>query len=222
MKSDTVWLIIKVLLFSALIVIVILSKRSQPKPSVAAPKTLEQRLELLAQCGIHLNPPFTVDDLLKMFDRSEYEKLGWDMVLVGLGTTEEEEPWRNHCVNLWHFDTECIEDNGDYQRIAQRMAEMAMGSLPLEDIKDHVDIENNKAWLSFKLQGKDVRIDCKVEDDWIDPSVLSTFVELLGQSDKSKVFIYYNLGGQDCILGCVTKSQLTQLNKLGIKFEALR
>ena len=85
--------------------------------------TLEQKLEVLAGCGLKLSDPFTVDDLLRSESREEYENPGFDSVLVGLGLTEEQKPWRNHSVNLWHFDTECIEDHGDYKQIVERMAE---------------------------------------------------------------------------------------------------
>jgi hypothetical protein len=184
--------------------------------------TLEQKIAVLADCGLKLSEPFTVDDLLTSWDRVDYERSGYNLTLVGLGMTEEQEPWRNHCVNLWHFDTECIEDNGDYRRIAERMTEMAQGSLRLENIQDHVDIEKDEAWLSFFFRGEDIRINCKVEDDWVDASIFIRFVELLGQSDPSKIYIYYDLGGQDCIIGCVTKEELKKLNNKGIKFVPLK
>jgi hypothetical protein len=86
--------------------------------------TLEQKLEILAGCGLSLAPPFTTQDLLESWPREEFEKPGFTLTLVGLGMTEERPPWRNHCVNVWHLDTECIEDHGSYVRVAQRMAEL--------------------------------------------------------------------------------------------------
>jgi hypothetical protein len=185
------------------------------------PHSLEDKLAVLEECGLALAPPFTVDDLLASWKREEYEAEGYDLVLVGLGMTEEQEPWRDHCVNLWHFDTECIEDKGDYARIASRMAEMVQGGLPLEQIEDHVDVEAGKAWFSFVLGGARVRIDCAVDDDWVDTTIFGRFVDLLKKSDPSKLFIYYDLGGQDCIIGCVTKGQLSRLQEHGLAFEPL-
>src|SRR5215472_11467042 len=94
----------------------------------AAKLTLEQKLEILARCGLHLSAPFTVQDLLKSWSRDVFEKNGFDSVLVGLGMTEEQPPWRNHCVNVWHFDTECIEGIGAYSRIGERLKAMSGGS----------------------------------------------------------------------------------------------
>ena len=187
----------------------------------AAPLTLEQKLEILARCGLRLAEPFTPEDLLKTFKRSVYEKPGFDAALVGLAMAEEKPPWRERCINAWHFDTEAIEDHGDYAKIAVRMKKMALGSLPIENIHDHVDLQANVAWLAFTYQGVETRIDCKVNDDWVDETVFSHFVRLLAKSDPSRLFLYYDLRGQDCILACVTKAQFTELRKAGVAFRPL-
>src|SRR5215831_3510102 len=81
--------------------------------------------------------------------------------------------------NIWHFDTECIESPGDYQRIASRMCTLAQGDLPLVDLADFVDVEDSTAWLSFSLDGKPEKWIAKVDDDWVDPEMLSRFARLL-------------------------------------------
>ncbi len=204
-----------------IVILFVLNGRRRGRPSAAQSLTMEHKLDILADCGLSLSDAFKPEDLLKSWGREEYEKPGFDIVLVGLGMTEEQEPWRNHCVNLWHFDTECIEDDGDYKQIVERMVEMAQGSLPIVNIQDHVDVEKEEAWFSFTFQGKEARVDCKVEDDWVDSTSFMTFVELLEKSDPAKVFVYYDLGGQDCIIGCISKDQLKKLNSQRIKFVPL-
>jgi hypothetical protein len=216
-------ILILLLVVAIAIVVILLVKatsrrRSGPSGAGDPSATLEQKLEVLASCGLRLAEPFTCDDLLNAWSRADYEKPGYNLILVGMGMTEEQEPHRSHCVNLWHFDTECIQDHGDYKKIAARMAEMAENSLPIENIQDHVDVEKKEAWLSFSLRGKDIKISCDVQDDWVDPTVLGRFVELLAQSDPAKVYVCYELGGQDCLIGCVAKDQLKKLNRQGIKF----
>ena len=68
------------------------------------------------------------------------------------------------------------------------------------------------------VQRKADQVECKVKDDWVDPTIFGRFVELLRQSDPSKIYIYYDLGGQDCIIGCVTKSAFECLKSQGLKF----
>jgi len=194
----------------------IFSKRSEEQP------TLEQKLAILAECGLTLAPPFTVQDLLESWPREQFETPGLHMVLVGLGMTEEQPPWRNHCVNCWHFDTECIEDYGSYVRIAERMAELTQGALVLENVRDQVDMEAGIASLDFEHAGESVHLDLKVDDDWVDPAVFSHFVRMLAVSDPSKVFLYHGTGGQDCVIACVTRDQFAALKEAGADFEVLK
>lgn len=185
------------------------------------PSTLEQKLDVLAGCGLNLAPPFKVQDLLDSWPREKFEKPGFTLTLVGLGMTEERPPWRNHSVNIWHFDTECIEDNGSYVRIAQRMAELTQGSLVIENVRDQVDVDEGIASLDFEYAGKPVHIDFEVKDDWVDPSVFSHFIRLLAQSDPAKIYLYHDTDGQDCVIACVTRDQFAALKKAGIAFEPL-
>ncbi|MBI2688730.1 MAG: hypothetical protein HYX27_20705 [Acidobacteria bacterium] len=187
----------------------------------AKPLSLERKLEILAGCGLKLEAPFTVADLLESWKREDFEKRGFDLVLVGLAMTEEQPPWRNHCANAWHFDAECIEDDGDYCRIAERMKMLAQGSLPIENIRDHVDVEGRSAWLAFDYRGQNVQINCEVKDDWVDSELFSHFIDLLGKSDPSKIYLYYDLFGQDCIIACVTRAQFAGLRRAGIAFRPL-
>jgi hypothetical protein len=208
----------------ATVVVAALLRASAQKRATAASaktRTLEEKLAVLESCGLKLAPPFSVDELLRSWSRQDYEREGFDLVLVGLGMTEEKEPWRNHCVNLWHFDTECIEDNGDYKIIAARMMEMSQGSLQLLDIEDHVDVARNQAWLSFTFRGRPLKFDCKVSDDWVDPSIFGSFIRLLKESDPSKIYVYHDLGAQDCVIGCVTRSEFESLKNQGLKFVPL-
>jgi hypothetical protein len=176
--------------------------------------TIEEKLDALARCGLRLKDQFGVPDLVGSWGREALDKAGWNMALVCLGMTQEERPWTPHCDNLWHFDTECIDGNGSYVRIAMRMADMAQGSLPISNITDHVDIEAGTAWLRLECQGKQFYIDCEVQDDWVDPAIFADFVDLLANCEPRKLFIYYDLGGQDCIIGCVTLEQFAALQKL--------
>ncbi|MBI3395768.1 MAG: hypothetical protein HY042_08035, partial [Spirochaetia bacterium] len=185
------------------------------------PATFEQKLEILARCGLELSPPFHARDFLESWTRKDFEKPGFNLVLVGLGMPEEREPWRNHCVNVWHFDTECIEGPGSYSRIAERMKEMARGSLPIENIRDDVSDDGSEAWLAFDCRGKAIRIECEVNSDWVDSEVFGHFVRILAESDPDKIYVYYDLGGQDCILACVTRLQLEQLKANGVDFSEL-
>ena len=104
--------------------------------------------------------------------------------------------------------------------LEQKLAVLAGGGFRLAEPFTGDDLL--EAWLSFSFQGRDIKIPCEVTDDWVDPNVFSRFVELLAQSDPSKIYVSYDLGGQDCLLGCVAKEDLTRLNRGGIRFVPLK
>lgn len=160
-------------------------------------------------------------DLLKDFDRSEFEQEGYDMLLFALAGREEEPPERYFSANVWHYDPESVVVTGDYKVIALRLMEMTQGSLKLEDIQDYMDIDKKVAWLSFTFKGKKKRINFKVTDDWADPKILSTFVDLLKESDPSKLYLVQDEGGQDCTIVCVTRKNYDCLSDEGITFTPL-
>jgi hypothetical protein len=86
-----------------------------------------------------------------------------------------------------------------------------------------VDVEQEEAWLSFRLNGKEIKWNAKVEHDWIDAAILSNFVQLLTDLKSDRKLTYLDLKGQDCIIGCSTPEQLTKLRKLtGLNFEWLK
>ncbi len=186
------------------------------------PLTPEQKLEILERGGLKLASPFTARDLIDSLNREQLEEPGFALTLACLGMSEERPPCRNYCVNVWQFDTECIEGSGSYVRIAERMAELTQGSLVVENVRDYVDEEAGLAILEFEHEGKTVHIDCKVQDDCVDPKVFGHFVRLLASSDPSKVFLYYDTGGQEAILACVSRDESAMLKQAGVGFEPLK
>ena len=173
--------------------------------------SVEEQLENLSACGVALAPGMSKDVLFAMYDPEEYVSEPYLLLLTALGGEAEGEPYGFISSDIWHFDTECIEDHGDYARIAMRMEELAAGDLPLEAIEDYVDVEEGKAWLAFRLDGRDYRWELEVEDDWVDTRVFAVCDTLLRRRRTGRRFTYLDLGGQDCLIGCGTAEQLEKL-----------
>jgi hypothetical protein len=124
---------------------------------------------------------------------------------------------------VWHFDTECVEDHGDYKKIACRMATLARGQLRLEQIEDFVNVEDGVAWLSFKKDGVVQKWTAKVDGDWVDPAILSQLADLLRSEQAGRRFTSIDLHGQDCLIGCSTPAQREWLDRrTGLKAEWLK
>jgi hypothetical protein len=143
-------------------------------------------------------------------------------VIIRLGGELEREPFTPLSDNLWYLETECIEGDGSYARIAERMRDLAQGELPVENIRDHVDIENGDAWAAFELNGQTIEWHARVKEEWIDPEILSRFCTLLCGQKGRRRYTYLDLKGQDCIIGCATEDELRCLRKLtGMNFSWL-
>lgn len=106
---------------------------------------LEEQLRILEACGISLAPGKTVDDLLRLFSREGLEEDPYLGPLCTMGSEEAGEPYEPLSHDIWHLDTECIEDHGHYVVVAERMRALAGGDLPLEKIEDYVDLDEGVA-----------------------------------------------------------------------------
>src|SRR4051812_42418652 len=134
-----------------------------PHPKIS----LEQQLENLAECGVHLKPEFSADTLLESFDREKYEEKPYVGAVIRIGGETEGEPFKSLSNNLWHLNTRCIDGPGSYVRVAERLRDLAQGELPIENIRDHVDVENGDAWVAFEIRGETVEWHAVVKQDWI-------------------------------------------------------
>jgi hypothetical protein len=91
------------------------------------------------------------------------------------------------------------------------MSELAGGSLPLTDIKDYVDVEERKAWVSFRLRTKLYNWKLKIDDDWVDWQVFANLVHLLNSQTSHKGFTCIDIQGQDILIGCSTVDEMETL-----------
>jgi len=181
--------------------------------------TLEQKLANLAQSGLELAEPFTVEDLLTSWPRKLFEERGYDFLIGTLGDTEEREPWRQRCASYFTFDSECIENEDDYTKILQQIAAMTKGDMVLSDFSEQVPIGGGKASLKFSCNGKPVTIEFLQDNDWFNEQVLDQVLMLLQTTDSKRVFFMRDTGDQTVEIGCLFPEQIEKLNALGMAFE---
>jgi hypothetical protein len=166
---------------------------------------------------VQLNPGFSVETLLEEFAREKFEERPYAGAVISMaGVAANGAPLSN---SLFHLDTECIEGDGSYARIAERMRDLAQGELPIENIRDRVDHENGDAWIAFDLGGEAIEWHARVKEHWIDPEILSNFCALLQAQNATRGYTFFDLKGQDCIIGSATEDELRKLRKLtGMNF----
>lgn len=182
-----------------------------------SPVSFERQVSVLASCGIRLAPGVMPEALLASHDRADFEADPYRLLLTCMGGEAESGPHAGVAGylsdDIWHFDTECIEHHGDYAAISRRLRDLAQGDLPLEDITDHVDVGAGVAKIGFRLAGQSHRWAAKVENDWVDPDILSRFAVLLTKAGSSRRFTCIGLDGQDCLIGCATPEDRQRLAK---------
>jgi hypothetical protein len=180
---------------------------------------LEDQLATLASCGIRLRPEFSVETLLESFPREKYETSPYAGVVIRMGGELEREPWTPLSDNVWQLDAKCIQGPGSYARLATRFRDLAQGELPIENIRDQVDQENGDAWLEFELNGETIHWGARVKEDWIDPEIISNFCILLAAQHGTRRYTFFDLKGQDFLVGCTTEEELRKLRKdAGLRF----
>jgi predicted DNA-binding WGR domain protein len=201
----------------------IASKGEKPKKEIPKrPKlSLEEQLARLQDCNIALSPGINPELLLTFFDRKEYEKKQFELLLYALGEQTVEDIPRYISPNIWHFDWECVYDGDAYLEITNRLKTLASDALPIENVTASIDLEASEGSMTFELNGVTYRWDIKVEEDWADPGVFEKFDELLISISNLRYF-FLDEGDDDLVIGCGTEEQLRQLREVtGLKFDWL-
>lgn len=177
--------------------------------------SIDEQLLALRTAGIVLNAGVTQQDLFAFNSKDELEKEPYKGLIEVLAIDIEREPFTPVTNKLWMCDYERIEDNGAYKDVIERLELMTGKALGLADIKDSVDIERKQAWVEFTLQGKTIRWDAKVDDDWLDPYIIVKYDSLLRDSGKG-VRIYSNHSdfGQSALLAAFTDEEFKVFEKL--------
>ncbi|HTV43193.1 MAG TPA: hypothetical protein VMF08_21690 [Candidatus Sulfotelmatobacter sp.] len=192
------------------------NKKKASEPAVS----LAQALELLAAIGIRPRPQISQDDLLFSLGGTMDSPVDWTGLLCVLGGEVERGNFERISDDIWHVDAECIYDDGDYVRLVERFAILTKGVLPLKNIRDHVLVDEGEAWVEFELDGKTVRWDLEVSDDWMAPELYSNLQALVSQRSAKKFFIIAL--GQDSLISfgdAAMKQRLSELTSLEFDWE---
>jgi hypothetical protein len=187
-------------------------------------KTVETMLTELATVGIELRPGVGVDQPTATHARAGIEKGAFEMLRAVMGdeqldpkTFEVLEPLSD---DVWHFDTEAIEDHGAYVRIVENCRRLAGGDLKFEGLRGYVDVEEGTAGVELSCHGQSERLDLKVDNDWVDPRIFVKLRDWLEQSGSKRSFAVQALG-QDILLICKQPEQIKAINRAtGLRFRA--
>jgi hypothetical protein len=63
------------------------------------------------------------------------------------------------------------------------------------------------------MDGTPQKWTAEVNDDWVDPTILSRLAQLPETRQAGRRFTYIDLQGQDCLIGCATAKEREWLKK---------
>ncbi|WP_233566785.1 hypothetical protein [Cohnella endophytica] len=173
--------------------------------------SFEDQLKKLSELGFRINEGIEPELLLEEFSQVEYEEEPYQLLMISLGgEIFRDEQFIVVSNDIWHLDTECIEDHGDYKVIIERL--MNMTGLDIRNINDFVDIENEEAWVSFQYNEKQINWDLKIDNDWLDSDIFDKFNQLIRNDTNNKIVL--SVLGQDCLIAYLTDDRIKEVNKL--------
>jgi hypothetical protein len=136
---------------------------------------LEQQLSELAAIGITLDPGVTIDDLLDFDCREDYEAEPFDFLTFVIGGEVQRGALlgRPMCRRVWTVFEPCIEHDGDYVRIVDRLVSMTGAEDRVSEVRDRVDRDAGGVWVEYTLDGSKRRHwEATAKGRSIDPQVL--------------------------------------------------
>jgi hypothetical protein len=147
--------------------------------------SLEQQLAALEYYGLSLNAGVTLEDLLSAWSREDYEKRPYDALLFMLGSELEREPWGTPvCDSALSLDSECIEGQGSYVTIVRNLCRIAHLPDLISSLEDFVDVENESAWLRYRIDGEVRHHAVVVNEDWVDAKTVSAVMKDIERDGK--------------------------------------
>lgn len=178
------------------------------------PVTVEAQLAALAAAGVRFSPTLDIEDLFLVDERKDIEAKPFDLILVPLASGFESDGITPTCTNLCLWDTECIEGDGSYIEIIERLQSMSDNRLPLKRVHDYVDKDDKQAWVEFELDGQKVHWDLTVDGDSVAPELYVHFDALLVERTDLRLRVNVGYFGQEELLACLTPAQFDEFAKL--------
>jgi hypothetical protein len=104
----------------------------------------------------------------------------------------------------------------------KNLERLSHGEIKFEKLKDFVDIEKEKAWVSFTVNKVNYKWNLKVNDDWVDEELFTKVVELTNKLNTKGKYTYFDTGGQSAVIGYETPEKRDEIIKAtGLKIEWL-
>jgi hypothetical protein len=182
-------------------------------------RSVETMLEQAAAVGISLRPGTEPERLWAEHSKSDIENRGFLILLCVMGDAEGGAAPEPMSDDIWYFDTEAINNHGDYVHIVENCCRLTSGDLKFERVTDYVDVANETAFIEVTAEGRTERVDLTVNDDWVDAKVFKYLTDRLAATGSKRQFAAHT-PGQDMLLICKTPNEIKAISRTtGLRFQ---
>lgn len=174
-----------------------------PKPS------FKEQLKVFTHLGFKPE-----NDLLMIFSRERYESSPYSLLYMAFGSSYPKEgEWVNISNNCLRYDPESIYKVGSYVRLLNDLSRISNGELNFTNSSDILNPENEKAYVSFTLNGDEYNWELTYYDfdHKVDPTFLNKIDELSKFYKTKGKLTYYTDSFGEIVLGWLTESELKRL-----------
>jgi hypothetical protein len=131
---------------------------------------------------------------------------------ITLGNTKDYNAELYYCKKCSLFDIKSIEGKGSYKTILETLSRISDGDLNFQNIQDYCDDnEDNKAWVSFKLNGDEYKWNLKVDDTYIDENLFYNIQHLCKKYNKKGRLTYFS-DGEQFVISYLTDDEFAKFN----------
>lgn len=180
------------------------SQPPQTNPFAAA----EEQFNAVRGCGITPHAKVTFTQLTEGQDPAAFDAAPHAHMLAVMGSTNAEgEPFSD---DVWLLNPQGITAEGDYTAIVANIARIAKGAIPIEEVSDALDPDNNAAAIRFTLDGEAVEWPVAIDGNAVAPEALSGLASIAADRGDGARLAWSDYADQKLIV-FLNESDLTEL-----------
>lgn len=177
---------------------------------------LEKQIADFAAAGLTLAPGRSVEEVLQVWPREEYEKSPYECLLFTYAIEVEAEPWgRWFSGQGWNWDTECINEPGSYVDVLRNI-ERLTGQEIFSALFDNAEFAaSGTAEITYAIKGGEIKkASVILSNDWADVGAVTNIIAEVEDAVGDGRRFYAGDNGQSILVYFVSDETAEKINRL--------
>ena len=177
---------------------------------------LEKQVADFAAADLTMLPGRTVEELLQVWPREEYETDPYQCLLFTYAIEVEAEPWGRWFTGKgWNWDTECISDPGSYVTVLRNIERLTGQEVFTELSDDAQYAESGTAHITYAIKDGEVRkVPVELNHDWADVMAVCEILPEIEQAVGDNRRFWQGDNGQAILVYFITDETAAKVNAL--------